>query len=70
MSITGAPMPRKFSVTLPDTVAVKLDRWSEARGQAFATVAAVAIELAVRQAESEGEIPKENKTTSKDGAKS
>lgn len=54
-------MPRKFSVTLPDTVAVKLDRWSEARGQAFATVAAVAIELAVRQAESEGEIPPEAK---------
>jgi|GEM_PF-1460621 len=50
-------MPRRFTVTLPDTVAAKLDRWSEARGQAFATAAAAAIELQMKTLEEKGEIP-------------
>lgn len=60
-------MPRRFTVTLPDTVAAKLDRWSEARGQAFATAAAAAIELQMKILENEGEIPpeKEAKTPEK-----
>ena len=49
-------MPRRFTVTLPDTVAAKLDRWSEARGQAFATAAAAAIELQMQTLEEKGEI--------------
>jgi len=44
-------------VTLADTVADKLQRWADARGQAIATVAGVAIELAVNNAEDKGEIP-------------
>ena len=50
-------MPRRFTVTLPDTVAAKLDRWSDARGQAFATAAAAAIELQMQTLEEKGEIP-------------
>ena len=55
-------MPRRFTVTLPDTVAAKLDRWSEARGQAFATAAAAAIELQMQTLEEKGEIPSKEKT--------
>ena len=50
-------MPKRITVTLADTVAAKLQRWSDARGQAIATVAGVAIELAVNAAEDKGEIP-------------
>lgn len=50
-------MPKRVTVTLADTVAEKLQRWSDARGQAIATVAGVAIELALNEAESRGEIP-------------
>ena len=55
-------MPRRFTVTLPDTVAAKLDRWSEARGQAFATAAAAAIELQMKTLEEKGEISLDQKT--------
>ena len=60
-------MPRRFTVTLPDTVAAKLDRWCEARGQAFATAAAAAIELQMKTLEEKGEIPSK-KTTATDVA--
>lgn len=56
-------MPRRFTVTLPDTVAAKLDRWSEARGQAFATAAAAAIELQMKTLEEKGEIAPEQQPT-------
>lgn len=69
-------MPRRFSVTLPDDIAAKLERWSTARGQAFASVAAIALERAVLLAESEGEIPapstssdKSEESSGKDGVK-
>ena len=50
-------MPRRVYVTLPDTVYATLERWAKARGQAVATVAAIAIELSTREAEQSGEIP-------------
>jgi len=61
-------MPKRVTVTLADTVADKLQRWSDARGQAIATVAGIAIELALNEAESRGEIPsaKEIVTTNKE----
>ena len=61
-------MPKRVTVTLADTVADKLQRWSDARGQAIATVAGVAIELALNEAENRGEIPptKEKVTTKKE----
>ena len=54
-------MPRRFTVTLPDTVVAKHDRWCEARGQAFATAAAAAIELQMQILEEKGEIPSKEK---------
>ena len=61
-------MPKRVTVTLADTVADKLQRWSDARGQAIATVAGIAIELALNEAENRGEIPpvKEIVTTNKE----
>jgi CopG-like RHH_1 or ribbon-helix-helix domain, RHH_5 len=56
-------MPKRVTVTLADTVADKLQRWSDARGQAIATVAGIAIELALNEAESRGEIPSNTKNT-------
>ena len=50
-------MPKRITVTLADTVAAKLQRWADARGQPIATVAGVAIELSVNIAEEKGEIP-------------
>ena len=57
-------MPKRVTVTLADTVADKLQRWSDARGQAIATVAGVAIELALNEAENRGEIPPTKETVS------
>jgi predicted transcriptional regulator len=61
-------MPKRVTVTLADTVADKLQRWADARGQAIATVAGVAIELALNEAENRGEIPtaKEKVTNNKE----
>ena len=61
-------MTKRVTVTLADTVADKLQRWSDARGQAIATVAGVAIELALNEAENRGEIPptKEKVATNKE----
>ncbi|MEL6605767.1 MAG: hypothetical protein AAFP20_21360 [Cyanobacteria bacterium J06614_10] len=55
-------MPKRVTVTLADTVADKLQRWSDARGQAIATVAGIAIELALNEAENKGEIPSKEAT--------
>lgn len=49
-------MPKRITVTLADTVAAKLQKWADARGQAIATVAGVAIELSVNEAERKGEL--------------
>lgn len=59
-------MPKRITVTLADTVAAKLQRWADARGQAIATVAGVAIELAVNAAEDKGEIPPPGKEGDRD----
>ena len=56
-------MPKRVTVTLADTVAKKLQRWSDARGQPLATVAGVAIELAVKEVERTGELPPEKKAS-------
>ena len=52
-------MPRRITITLPDTVATDLQRWADARGQAIATAAAIAVELAMRDAKESGELPSE-----------
>ncbi|MEL6763264.1 MAG: hypothetical protein AAFO87_06275, partial [Cyanobacteria bacterium J06607_6] len=40
-------MPKRVTVTLPDTVASDLQQWSDKRGQALATCAAIAVEMAM-----------------------
>lgn len=55
-------MPKRVTVTLADTVADKLQRWADARGQPIATVANIAIELSVNAAEEKGEIPPKEDT--------
>ena len=52
-------MPRRITINLPDTVAGDLQRWADARGQAIATAAAIAVELAMRSAKDAGELPTE-----------
>lgn len=51
------PMPKRITITLPDTVAADLQQWADNRGQAIATAAAIAVELAMRDAKAKGEIP-------------
>jgi hypothetical protein len=48
---------KRVYVTLPDTVHADLERWADLRDQAIATVAAIAIELAIRDAKDRGELP-------------
>ena len=51
-------MPKRITITLPDTVACDLQTWADTRGQAIATAAAIAVELAMRAARDAGEFPK------------
>ena len=48
---------KRVNVTLPDTVYADLERWAGLRDQALATVAAIAIELAIRDAKDRQELP-------------
>lgn len=48
---------KRVNVTLPDTVHAELERWAGLRDQAIATVAAIAIELAIREAKDRGDLP-------------
>jgi hypothetical protein len=48
---------KRVYVTLPDNIYRDLEQWAEYRGQAIATAAAVAVELAMRDAKDRGEIP-------------
>lgn len=54
-------MPKRMTITLADTVADKLQSWADTRGQAPATVAALAVELHLMQLETKGELhPKQD----------
>lgn len=48
---------KRIQVTLPTPIHEKLERWANHRDQALATVAAIAIERAILDAETRGEIP-------------
>ncbi|EDX82322.1 hypothetical protein S7335_9 [Synechococcus sp. PCC 7335] len=56
-------MPKRVHLTLPDPVHDELVRWATARGQAIATVGAIALEIAIKQAREAGEIPPAEVTT-------
>jgi hypothetical protein len=55
--LTMKDVAKRVNVTLPDTVYADLERWAELRDQAIATVAAIAIELAIRDVKDRGELP-------------
>ena len=48
-------MAKRITITLPDTIYKDLAAWAEVRGQAVAPLAAIAVELSVRQAKEDGE---------------
>ena len=57
-------MAKRVHLTLPDPVHDELARWASARGQAIATVGAIALEIAIKQAREAGEIPPAEVATS------
>ena len=58
-------MPKRVHLTLPDPIHEDLARWASARGQAIATVGAIALEIAIKQAKEAGEIPPVEEITKK-----
>lgn len=52
---TMGQMAKRITVTLPDTIYRDLAAWADARGQAIAPLAAIAVELSVRAAKEDGE---------------
>ena len=48
-------MPKRITINLPDTVAADLQAWADKRGQAMATVAAIAVEKAMDDLKAGGE---------------
>jgi hypothetical protein len=59
-------MPKRVHLTLPDPIHDELVRWANARGQAIATVGAIALEIAIKQAKEAGEIPPTDITATRD----
>lgn len=62
-------MPKRTTIRIPDTLVTDIERWAQARGQGFATVCALAVEMGVKQAKATGELPSssEETTTGKEG---
>ena len=58
-------MSKRVHVTLPDTVHSDLDAWAKTRGQAIASLGAIAIEFAVRRAKEDGEFISPNEPRNK-----
>ena len=57
-------MPKRTTVTLPDHIIPELEAWAKTRGQGFATVCTLAIELGVKRAKETGEMPATAKAAS------
>lgn len=49
-------MPKRTTVTIPDHLVSDLENWAKMRGQGFATVCALAIELGVKSAKTSGDL--------------
>ncbi|MEO1348025.1 MAG: hypothetical protein AAFW84_04385 [Cyanobacteria bacterium J06635_15] len=63
-------MPKRTTIRIPDTLVTDIERWAKARGQGFATVCALAVEMGVKQAKETGELPSpEAKSSSKEEKK-
>lgn len=57
-------MSKRVNLTLPDTVFADLEIWAKERGQAVATLVAIVVEFAIRQAKQDGELPSHRKKPS------
>lgn len=55
--MTVEKMPKRTTIRIPDTLVTDIERWAQARGQGFATVCALAVEMGVKQAKETGELP-------------
>ncbi|MEL7354603.1 MAG: hypothetical protein AAFN38_24560 [Cyanobacteria bacterium J06560_5] len=55
--MTAKTMPKRTTIRIPDTLVTDIERWAQARGQGFATVCALAVEMGVKQAKETGELP-------------
>lgn len=53
----GNIVSKRVNLTLPDTVFADLEIWAKERGQAVATLVAIVVEFAIRQAKQDGELP-------------
>lgn len=62
-------MPKRTTVTLPDHIVPDLENWAKIRGQGFATVCALAIELGVKSAKASGDLLTEPDTFTKKESK-
>ena len=56
--MTAETMPKRTTIRIPDTLVPEIELWAKARGQGFATVCALAVEMGVKQAKESGEIPR------------
>lgn len=63
--MTAETMPKRTTIRIPDTLVPDIELWAKARGQGFATVCALAVEMGVKQAKESGEIPRGNKGETK-----
>jgi hypothetical protein len=57
-------MMKRFTVTVPDSVYEDLERWADEQGRPTANLAALLIELGIRQAVDRGELPPKSKEQS------
>lgn len=51
-------MSKRTTITLPDEVFERLEKWADRQGRPTANLAAFLVEVAVREAEERGEIDK------------
>lgn len=58
-------MPKRVFLTLPDQLHEDLSAWAEAQGRPVANLAAFLVEIAVREAKANGEIPEKQEKKSK-----
>jgi len=59
-------MMKRFTVTVPDSVYEDLERWANEQGRPTANLAALLIELGIRQAVDRGDLPPKPKDQSSD----
>lgn len=59
--MTAKTMPKRTTIRIPDTLVADIEAWAIARGQGFATVCSLAVEMGVKAAKESGEFPNGSK---------